>query len=66
MLKLQQIIRANIGELARNITLEQGKTLIDAEGDVLRGLRELIANNLFIQVCAHFSKIQRLSSICAV
>ena len=25
--------------LAQNITLEQGKTLVDAEGDVLRGLR---------------------------
>ena len=29
-------------ELAENITIEQGKTLADAEGDVLRGLRELI------------------------
>lgn len=28
-----------MSELAKNITLEQGKTLIDAEGDVLRGLR---------------------------
>ena len=27
-------------ELAENITTEQGKTLPDAEGDVLRGLRE--------------------------
>jgi hypothetical protein len=26
--------------LAENITTEQGKTLIDAEGDVLRGLRK--------------------------
>lgn len=40
MLRLQQIIRANMGELAKNITKEQGKTLVDAEGDVLRGLRE--------------------------
>jgi malonate-semialdehyde dehydrogenase (acetylating) / methylmalonate-semialdehyde dehydrogenase len=40
MLKLQNIIRANMGELAKNITKEQGKTLVDAEGDVLRGLRE--------------------------
>lgn len=39
MFKLQQIIRANMGLLAQNITKEQGKTLIDAEGDVLRGLR---------------------------
>ena len=27
-------------EIAKLITLEQGKTLIDAEGDVLRGLRK--------------------------
>jgi malonate-semialdehyde dehydrogenase (acetylating)/methylmalonate-semialdehyde dehydrogenase len=26
-------------ELAKNITKEQGKTLVDAEGDVLRGLQ---------------------------
>lgn len=40
MFKLQQIIRANMGVLAESITKEQGKTLIDAEGDVLRGLRK--------------------------
>lgn len=28
-----------MGMLAQNITKEQGKTLVDAEGDVLRGLR---------------------------
>lgn len=39
MFKLQQIIRANMGVLAKSITSEQGKTLIDAEGDVLRGLQ---------------------------
>lgn len=63
MLKLQQIIRSNIGELARNITLEQGKTLADAEGDVLRGLRELVTCMPYSQNHAYF---QRLSSICAV
>lgn len=40
MLKLQHLIRANMSDLAKNITKEQGKTLVDAEGDVLRGLRE--------------------------
>lgn len=40
MLKLQHIIRNNMSEIAKNITKEQGKTLIDAEGDVLRGLRK--------------------------
>ncbi|CRK87858.1 CLUMA_CG001645, isoform A [Clunio marinus] len=39
MLRLQQIIRANMSELAKNITKEQGKTHVDAEGDVLRGLQ---------------------------
>merc|ERR1719322_1021407 len=39
MFKYQQIIKDNMGELAKNITTEQGKTLIDAEGDVLRGLQ---------------------------
>ena len=27
-------------KIAANITLEQGKTLVDAEGDVMRGLRK--------------------------
>ncbi|XP_068215352.1 probable methylmalonate-semialdehyde/malonate-semialdehyde dehydrogenase [acylating], mitochondrial [Palaemon carinicauda] len=39
MFKYQQFIRENIHELAKIITLEQGKTLADAEGDVLRGLQ---------------------------
>uniref|UniRef100_A0A0A9WWI5 Probable methylmalonate-semialdehyde/malonate-semialdehyde dehydrogenase [acylating], mitochondrial n=1 Tax=Lygus hesperus TaxID=30085 RepID=A0A0A9WWI5_LYGHE len=39
MFKYQNIIKANMKELAENITTEQGKTLADAEGDVLRGLQ---------------------------
>lgn len=35
-----------MGELAKSITSEQGKTLIDAEGDVLRGLRKFDLVNL--------------------
>lgn len=46
MLKLQRIIRENMSNLAKNITKEQGKTLVDAEGDVLRGLREFRFNGL--------------------
>uniref|UniRef100_A0A8K9UBP8 Methylmalonate-semialdehyde/malonate-semialdehyde dehydrogenase [acylating], mitochondrial n=1 Tax=Oncorhynchus mykiss TaxID=8022 RepID=A0A8K9UBP8_ONCMY len=38
-LRYQQLIKDNIKELARSITLEQGKTLADAEGDVFRGLQ---------------------------
>jgi len=37
-LKLQQLIRENMSELAQLLTNEQGKTLPDAEGDVFRGL----------------------------
>merc|ERR1719370_2327833 len=33
MFKFQQLIKDNMGELAKNITMEQGKTLADAEGD---------------------------------
>jgi len=39
MFKLQQLIKENMKVLAKNITTEQGKTLPDAEGDVLRGLQ---------------------------
>ena len=38
MLKYQELIRANMDDLAANITTEQGKTLADARGDVFRGL----------------------------
>uniref|UniRef100_V9KQ64 Methylmalonate-semialdehyde/malonate-semialdehyde dehydrogenase [acylating], mitochondrial n=1 Tax=Callorhinchus milii TaxID=7868 RepID=V9KQ64_CALMI len=38
-LKYQQLIKDNMKEIAKIITLEQGKTLADAEGDVFRGLQ---------------------------
>eukprot|EP00898_Chlorokybus_atmophyticus_P003391 jgi/Chlat1/4052/Chrsp26S04103 len=38
MFKLQELIRKNMDELAANVTMEQGKTLADARGDVFRGL----------------------------
>src|SRR5690606_16166193 len=38
MLNLQKLVRDNIGALAKAITLEHGKTLPDAEGEVGRGL----------------------------
>lgn len=40
MMKFAHIIKQNMGELAKSITKEQGKTMVDAEGDVLRGLRK--------------------------
>lgn len=39
MLDLQALIRERTDELAASITLEQGKTLPDAKGDVHRGLQ---------------------------
>ncbi|TMS32170.1 hypothetical protein L596_000049 [Steinernema carpocapsae] len=39
MFKLQSLIRRDMKKLAENITMEQGKTLPDAEGDVNRGLQ---------------------------
>eukprot|EP00775_Hariotina_reticulata_P009074 gene9074-9244_t len=38
MLKFQELIRQNWDELAKSVTLEQGKTFQDAKGDVFRGL----------------------------
>ena len=37
-LRLQALIRDNLDRLAQSITKEQGKTLPDARGDVMRGL----------------------------
>ena len=37
MLKLQALIRENMGRIAQTLTAEQGKTLPDAEGDISRG-----------------------------
>lgn len=39
MFRLQNLIQKNTKQLAENIVLEQGKTMKDAEGDVLRGLQ---------------------------
>jgi len=39
LFKYQQLIKENIKDVARLITTEQGKTLPDAEGDVMRGLQ---------------------------
>lgn len=42
-------------ELAANITLEQGKTLPDAEGDVLRGLRTFHHPHTMYPHCVHYA-----------
>jgi len=43
MFKLAQLIRDHTDEIAAIITMEQGKTLADAKGDVFRGL-EVVEN----------------------
>ena len=39
MFKFAALVRENMSRLAASITLEQGKTVADAKGDVLRGLQ---------------------------
>ena len=41
MFKYQALIKDNLKDIAKLITLEQGKTIPDAEGDVMRGLQVL-------------------------
>lgn len=47
MLRFQQAIRDNMDDLAYLITLENGKTLADARGDVFRGL-EMVESACFM------------------
>merc|ERR1712226_253154 len=39
MFKYQSLIKNNLKEIAKILTREQGKTLADAEGDIMRGLQ---------------------------
>lgn len=39
MFELQRLLRLNMDKIAANIVMELGKTLVDAKGDVLRGLQ---------------------------
>lgn len=39
MMDLQYLIRQNQDKIAENIVQEQGKTFVDAKGDVFRGLQ---------------------------
>ncbi|XP_067939225.1 probable methylmalonate-semialdehyde/malonate-semialdehyde dehydrogenase [acylating], mitochondrial [Watersipora subatra] len=41
LFKFADLVRKNLKDIAANITQEQGKTLVDAEGDVMRGLQVL-------------------------
>ena len=46
MFTLQNLIKRDLKKLAANITTEQGKTLVDAEGDVMRGLQVSLSLSL--------------------
>jgi malonate-semialdehyde dehydrogenase (acetylating) / methylmalonate-semialdehyde dehydrogenase len=48
MLEYQKLLKDNSEELAKLITLEHGKTLIDARGDVFRGTE-------IVESCASFA-----------
>jgi malonate-semialdehyde dehydrogenase (acetylating)/methylmalonate-semialdehyde dehydrogenase len=50
MLKYQALVRDHIDELAKLVTKENGKTLVDAHGDVFRGLE-------VVEQCASTSTI---------
>ena len=72
LFELARLIRENQSEIAKLITREQGKTLPDAEGDVLRGLRMLYFLSLRVMslvallvvgiACAVAQKAARASS----
>ncbi|KAH7351983.1 hypothetical protein KP509_19G023700 [Ceratopteris richardii] len=51
MLKFQELIRRDKEKLAQNVTMEQGKTLPDAHGDVFRGLE-------VVEHCCNMSTLQ--------
>lgn len=59
--KYQQLIKENIKDVARLITIEQGKTLPDAEGDVMRGLQvvENLCGNLNLLLGEHLPGISK-------
>jgi len=59
MFKFQQLIKDNMKELAKLITLEQGKTHADAEGDVLRGLQ-------VVEHCCSVTSLQMGESMPAI
>ncbi|XP_030022562.2 probable methylmalonate-semialdehyde dehydrogenase [acylating], mitochondrial [Manduca sexta] len=56
MFKFARILRENQSKLAAKITEEQGKTLADAEGDVLRGIQS-------VEHCCSITSLQLGDSI---
>merc|ERR1712001_41680 len=67
MFKYQELIKKHMRDIAGLITIEQGKTLPDAEGDVLRGLQVVehccsITNLLIGETMTGISKDMDLTS----
>merc|ERR1719219_2841458 len=67
MFKYQDLIKKHMKDIAGLITVEQGKTLVDAEGDVLRGLQVVehccsITNLLLGETMSGISKDMDLTS----
>ncbi len=56
MFKYQALIKDNLKEIAKLITLEQGKTIPDAEGDVMRGLQVCKICKICLSVPMHYSE----------
>lgn len=59
--RLAELIRRDLKKIAKNITTEQGKTLPDAEGDVMRGLQvvEHCCSITSLGLGEHFTGIAR-------
>ena len=67
MFKYQELIKKHLKDIAGLITMEQGKTLPDAEGDVMRGLQVVehccsITNLLLGETMTGISKDMDLTS----
>ena len=60
--RYQQLIKDNLKEVAKLITTEQGKTLADAEGDVMRGLQatKMSSQKSFDHRNEHFQVVENL------
>ncbi|XP_064622188.1 probable methylmalonate-semialdehyde/malonate-semialdehyde dehydrogenase [acylating], mitochondrial [Lineus longissimus] len=59
MFNLQSLVKNNMRKIAESITLEQGKTLVDADGDVLRGLQ-------VIEHCCSITSLQLGESLSGI
>jgi len=61
MFRYQQLIKDNLKDVARLITIEQGKTHPDAEGDVMRGLQvvEHLCGNMNLLLGEHLPGISK-------